>query len=159
MSDQTAAPTSAEAKPAVSDEALLARFHNAKSKPPGSELLGFHMLKVDQANMTIEVEFTAKPDFCNPRGMIQGGFVCAMLDETMSVAGVVASGMTAFMPTLEMKTSFLRSAYPGKLRCVGRVVKWGKAIAFTAGELYDAEGKLLATATATAMPTAFKKPG
>ena len=152
MTEQTASAT-----PPVSDEALLARVQNSRSQPPGSVTLGFHMLKVDQANMTIEVEFTGRPEFCNPRGMIQGGFVCAMLDETMSVAGVIASGMTAFMPTLEMKTSFLRSAYPGKLRCVGRVVKWGRAIAFTSGELYDPEGRLLATATATAMPTPFKK--
>jgi uncharacterized protein (TIGR00369 family) len=64
--------------------------------------------------------------------------------------------MTCVAPTAEMKTSFLRPAMPGALRGVGRVVKWGRTIAFTEGELYDAEGRLLAKATGTAVPTPFK---
>ncbi len=147
---------------AVTDEALLARFQNPKRRPPATETLGFSMLRVDQAKKEIEVAFEGRLEFTNPAGQIQGGFLCAMLDETMSVAGVVASGMTAFLPTLEMKTSFLRPALPGRLVCVGRVVKWGKAIAFLEGELYDDQGRLLAKATSTAMPQPYKsiqKPG
>ena len=90
-------------------------------------------------------------------GQIQGSYLCAMLDECMSVAGMVASGMTSVMPTLEMKTSFLRPALPGSLRGVGRIVKWGKTVAFAEGELYDPEGRLLAKASATALPTPFKR--
>jgi uncharacterized protein (TIGR00369 family) len=81
-----------------------------------------------------------------------------MLDEVMSVACMVASGMTHVAPTLEMKTSFLRPApIGGKLRGVGRVVKWGKTIAFTEGEIFDAEGRLLAKASGTALPTPYAK--
>ncbi len=154
----TDAPSEAsgDPSPVVTDEALLARFQNARSRPPASETMGFSMLRVDQANKEIEVAFEGRQAFTNPAGQIQGGFLCAMLDETMSVAGVVASNMTAFMPTLEMKTSFLRPALPGRLICVGRVVKWGKAIAFLEGELYDDQRRLLAKATSTAMPQPFK---
>jgi uncharacterized protein (TIGR00369 family) len=141
---------------AVTDDALLARFQNARNRPPASDTLGFSMVRVDQAKMEIEVAFEGRRDFTNPAGQIQGGFLCAMLDETMSIAGVVASGMSAFLPTLEMKTSFLRPAMPGRLFCVGRVVKWGRAIAFLQGELYDEQRKLLATATSTAMPQSYK---
>lgn len=140
------------------DAALLARFRNSSNRPKGSETLGFEMVGVSQADMRVDVLFDAREEFCNPMGQIQGGYLCAMLDEVMSVAGVVASGMTAVMPTLEMKTQFLRPAMPGqKLRGVGRVVKWGKTIAFTEGELFDAEGRLLAKATGTAMPTPYAK--
>ncbi|HMP62711.1 MAG TPA: PaaI family thioesterase, partial [Phenylobacterium sp.] len=59
-------------------------------------------------------------------------------------------------PTLEMKTSFLRPAKPGFIKGVCRVVKWGRSVAFTEGELYDPDGKLLAKATGTAIPTPFK---
>jgi uncharacterized protein (TIGR00369 family) len=148
--------TQDDAPERVSDDALLARFKNARSRPPGTETLGFRVVRVDQAKMEIEAEVQGQDAFTNPAGHIQGGFLCAMLDETMSVAGVVASGMQAFLPTLEMKTRFLRPAKPGKLVCVGRVVKWGKAIAFLEGALYDGEGRLLATATSTAMPQPFK---
>jgi len=155
VTDAPAAKTD-DAPAAVTDEALLARFQNAKNRPPASETMGFSILRVDQANKEIEVAFEGRREFTNPAGQIQGGFLCAMLDETMSVAGVVASGMTAFMPTLEMKTSFLRPALPGRLICVGRVVKWGRAIAFLEGEIYDDQRRLLAKATSTAMPQPYK---
>ncbi len=83
---------------------------------------------------------------------IQGGYLCAMLDECMSVACMVASGMTAVAPTLEMKTSFFRPGAPGKIRGVGRVVKWGRQVASPRGELFDPDGRLLAKATARRSP-------
>lgn len=154
---EPASDAAPEAKPGpISDEAMLARFQGARSRPPASETLGFEMVRIDQAALEIEVAFTALPAFCNPMGQVQGGFLMAMLDETMSVAGVVASNMTAFMPTLEQKTSFLRPAFPGRLTCVARVVKWGRSIAFSEASLFDAQGRLLARSTATAMPTPFK---
>ena len=141
----------------LTDEAILARFQAAKNPPKGSQLVGFRMTAVDQASRTVEVAFEASEQFCNPMRQIQGGYLCVMLDECMSVACMVASGMTSVAPTLEMKTSFFRPATPGPMRGVGRVVRWGKTIAFTEGELYDAEGRLVAKATGTAIPTPFER--
>ncbi len=141
----------------LSDEEVLARFQATKNLPKGSELVGFRMLAVNQAERSVEVAFEASERFTNPMRQIQGGFLCVMLDECMSVACLVASGMTCVAPTLEMKTSFLRSARPGPIRGIGRVVKWGRTIAFTEGELYDGDGRLLAKATGTAVPTPFER--
>jgi len=103
------------------------------------------------------VAFEASDQLTNPMKQIQGGYLCAMLDECMSVACMVASGMTSVAPTVEMKTSFFRPALPGPIRGIGRVVRWGKTIAFTEGELKDGEGRILARATGTAMPTPFTR--
>lgn len=147
-----------DAPQVLSDEAILARFRASKNQPSGSQTLGFELLAVRQAEREVEVAFAARADLlCNPMGQVQGGYVCAMLDEAMSVAGMITSGMTHVVPTLEMKTSFLRPALPGSLRAVGRVVKWGRTVCFTEGELYDDEGRLLAKATGTAIPTPFAK--
>ena len=73
------------------------------------------------------------------------------------MACLVASGMTHVAPTAEMKTTFYRPAMPGVLKGIGRVAKWGRTIAFTEGELYDADGRLLAKATGTAVPTPFQR--
>ncbi len=140
----------------LSDEDVLARFLRTKNQPTGSQTLGFRMVGVSQATKSVEVAFDARAELlCNPMKQVQGGYLCAMLDECMSVACMVASGMTCVAPTLEMKTSFLRPAMPGLLKGIGRVLKWGRTIAFTEGEIYDAEGRLLAKATGTAMPTPF----
>jgi uncharacterized protein (TIGR00369 family) len=145
-----------EAPQTLTDEDILARFLRTKNQPTGSQTLGFRMVGVSQADKTVEVAFDAKAELLlNPMKQIQGGYLCAMLDECMSVACMVASGMTSVAPTLEMKTSFFRPAQPGALRGIGRVVRWGRTVAFTEGELYDAEGRLLAKATGTAIPTPF----
>jgi uncharacterized protein (TIGR00369 family) len=141
----------------LSDEAILARFQASRNLPKGSQLVGFRLTAVEQATRTVEVAFDASEQFCNPMRQIQGGYLCVMLDECMSVACMVASGMTSVAPTLEMKTSFFRPATPGPMRGVGRVVRWGKTVAFTEGELYDGEGRLVAKATGTAIPTPFEK--
>lgn len=141
---------------ALSDEAILERFTRTKSQPTGSQTLGFRLVSVSQAERSVEVEFDAKAELLlNPMKQIQGGYLCAMLDECMSVACMVASGMTAVAPTLEMKTTFYRPGAPGKIRGVGKVAKWGRQVAFTEGELFDPEGRTLAKATGTAIPTPF----
>ena len=147
---------SANAAPPLTDEAILQRFLRTKNQPTGSRTLGFRLVSVCQADKSVEVAFDARAELLlNPMKQIQGGYLCAMLDECMSVACMVASGMTHVAPTVEMKTSFFRPGAPGQLRGVGRVVKWGRTIAFTEAELFDAAGRLLAKATGTAVPTPF----
>ena len=142
----------------LTDEAILARFQRTKNQPTGSQTLGFRIVGVSQATKSVEVEFEARAELLlNPMKQIQGGYLCAMLDECMSVACMVASGMTAVAPTLEMKTSFLRPGAPGKIKGIGRVLKWGRQVAFTEGELFDPELRMLAKATGTAIPTPFAK--
>jgi uncharacterized protein (TIGR00369 family) len=149
--------TPAPDAPPLTDDAILQRFQNTRNQPSGSRTLGFRMLSVSQEGRTVEAAFEASAELlANPMKQVQGGYLCAMLDEVMSVACMVASGMTSVAPTAEMKTSFFRPAMPGPLRGVGRVVRWGKTIAFTEGELYDAQDRLVAKATGTAVPTPFK---
>jgi uncharacterized protein (TIGR00369 family) len=149
--------TTVPAPPSLTDEEILQRFLRTKNQPTGSQTLGFRLMSVSQETKSVEVAFEARAErLANPMKQVQGGYLCAMLDECMSVACMVASGMTAVAPTAEMKTSFFRPAMPGPLRGVGRVVRWGRTLAFTEGELYDAEGRLVAKATGTAVPTPFK---
>ena len=44
---------------------------------------------------------------------------------------------------------------PGKIKGVGKVIRWGSRVAFTEGELFDPDGRTLAKATGTAIPTPF----
>lgn len=122
-----------------------------KPPPPAGALLGFRLLEADPEQQRIRIEFQAKPEFVNPVGNIQGGFLAAMLDDTLGPAVVQTLGPNQFAPTLELKVSFLKPAKPGILIGEGRVLKKGRSIAFMSGELRDAEGDIVASATATAM--------
>jgi uncharacterized protein (TIGR00369 family) len=144
-------------KPRISDEAMLARFNNSKKRPPCTETVGMRLTRVDQSNMIARYEFEARQDFANPTGAIQGGFICAMLDEAMSALAIIASNVTMNAPTLEMKVSFLRPLFVGKATAEARILKWGKSTCFIEAELFDPAGQLVAKASATQAPKPFKR--
>ena len=117
---------------------------------PAAKTLSWALLAIDSEAGTITVGFEALPSFTNSLGTVQGGFLAAMLDDTLGPALVATLAADQFAPTVELKVNFLRPARPGRLVGNGRVVHRGGTIAFLEGDLRDADGQLLATATATA---------
>lgn len=116
--------------------------------PPAPALLGWKALSLEPGR--VRVRYTARPEFGNPQGAIQGGFLAAMLDDAMGPALFTTLGVEDFAPTIEMKVSFLRPARPGPLIAEGRVVHQTRSLAFLEGTLATEDGELVATATATA---------
>ena len=146
-----------EEKPRMSDADMLARFQNSKKRPPCSDTLRMRLVEVEQDAKRIRMAFDVSESFANPTGAVQGGFITAMLDEAISTCIIIASNVTMTAPTLEMKTSYLRRLMPGKAFVDARIVKLGRSAAFSEAECFDADGKLVATATATALPMPFKR--
>lgn len=144
-------------KPRISDAEMLARFQNSKKRPPCSDTLGMRLVEVEQDAKRIRMDFDVPGMFSNPTGAIQGGFIAAMMDEAMSTCVIIASNVTMTAPTLEMKTSYLRRLMPGRAHVDARILKLGRAAAFMEAECFDDEGKLVAKATATAIPMPFKR--
>ncbi len=124
--------------------------------PRAATTLGIVFKHIDAAAGTIEVELQGRPEFTNPAGNIQGGFLAAMLDDTMGPALAATLKEGQFAPTLNLNLSFHRPAIVGSLVGKGRVVKRGKDACFLSGELYQ-EGELVASATATAIIRAIPK--
>ena len=125
--------------------------------PPATSMLGFELIAVDPDAGTIEVSFFSAESFLNPVGVIQGGFLAAMLDETLGPALVATLGPDQFAPTADLHIQFLRPAKPGRLIGRGRVVRRGRDLAFMSGELVDESGEVVAVATATATIRDFKR--
>ena len=73
-----------------------------------------------------------------------------MLYDTVGPALLATLQPGQFQATLELKTSFLRPARPGRLHGRGRVVHRHGDLAFLEAELADSDGVVLTTATATA---------
>jgi uncharacterized protein (TIGR00369 family) len=138
-----------------SDAEVLAKFATAKTRPPCSETLSLELISVNQAQGKIRLKMIGLAAWCNPRGALQGGFVTAMLDEAMAVAGIVAGEMAFAVPTLELKTTFLRPCRAGPVEAEGRVVRWGKSAAFLEADLYDSEGRHVARASSTVLPVSL----
>jgi len=118
-------------------------------RPPCAELLGWHILDAAPKDGWIRVGFEGRREFLNPAGFIQGGFLAAMLDDTMGPAMFLHGEGKLFTPTIDMHVSFLAPAKPGPIIGEGQVISAGKSIAFLEGRLTDAAGTLLARATAS----------
>ncbi|WP_444914466.1 PaaI family thioesterase [Microbulbifer sp. TRSA007] len=118
--------------------------------PECAKTLGFELISYSREKMEMKARFFARESFLNPAGTIQGGFLCAMLDDVMGPALVFSLNIGQFAPTLELKTQFVRPAKVGPVEGVGRVVSRGGTVCFLEGELLQ-EGKLIARATATAL--------
>jgi uncharacterized protein (TIGR00369 family) len=88
--------------------------------PPAAALLGWKALELEPGH--VRVRYTARREFGNPQGAIQGGFLAAMLDDAMGPALFTLLGANQFAPTIEINVSFLRPARPGPIIAEGRVV-------------------------------------
>jgi uncharacterized protein (TIGR00369 family) len=117
--------------------------------PAAAATLGWQLVAINPEEGTIEVEFTASDAFLNPAGFIQGGFLAAMLDDTLGPALVAGLSPGDFAPTTDLHVQFLRPARPGRLIGRGRVVRRGRDVGFLAGELLDEDGAIVAVATST----------
>ena len=116
---------------------------------PAAKLLGWKVLEATPDSGRIRVQYEATQDLTNPLGNVQGGFVAAMLDDIVGPSLATTLEKNEFGVTIELKTNFVRPARPGILVGEGRVVHRGGSIAFVEGTLTDADGRLVATATAT----------
>lgn len=118
-------------------------------KPACAETLGWKLVEEDADRGEIRIQFEGRPAFCNPSGVIQGGFLAAMLDDCMGPAVLVKTNGEFFTATIDLGVQFIAPAKCGALFGTGRVISLGKRVGFVSGELRDQDGKLVAVSTAS----------
>jgi uncharacterized protein (TIGR00369 family) len=133
----------------VGEADLLAFLQRRSSAGIGGHL-GHELVEIDAAAGIARAKFKAGRKFLNPLGSVQGGILTAMLDEVMVDAALARLGRDVVIPTLEIKTTYLRAAPAGPLSGEGRVVRAGRSVVFTEGVLFDAGGNEVARASASA---------
>ncbi len=115
--------------------------------PPCAKLLGWQVLDANAAQGWIRIGFDPREDFTNPAGFIQGGFLTAMLDDTMGPAVFTHTEGRLYTASIDMTVQYLAAARPGPLFGEGQVVQLGKTVGFVEARLMDSDGGLVARAT------------
>lgn len=89
--------------------------------------------------------------FLNPAGIVQGGFLSAMMDSAMGASAVLSvKDRRVYVANTEMKSSFLRPVRNGDvLTCTASVLKPGNVVAFLRAQIRDEVGALVSTASST----------
>jgi uncharacterized protein (TIGR00369 family) len=96
-------------------------------------------------------EWVVNPD----KGYTHGGILAALVDLTADWALVSKTGRG--VPTIDLRVDYHRPAMPGDLRAVGKVIKFGSQVSVAEAQIFDADGKLLASGRgvySTAVPKA-----
>jgi uncharacterized protein (TIGR00369 family) len=114
-----------------------------------STTLGFELLELDLKAGTTKVKFNAKAEFLNPMGTIQGGFLAAMLDDTIGMLAMVKMGGKAMVSTIDLGVQYLRPVRIGDVTVCAKIVSTGKNIMFAEAELYDSRNKISTRATSS----------
>jgi uncharacterized protein (TIGR00369 family) len=104
----------------------------------------------------VKARLRPKEHHCGYKGVIHGGIVASILDETMGWAANRA--IQRFCVTGELTIRYIENAPDDReLICVTDVEKSNKRIVFTTGELIDDSGKKYASAKAKFTPLTEEK--
>ena len=89
--------------------------------------------------------------FLNPAGVVQGGFLAALMDSAMGASAVISvAERKVNVANTEIKASFVRAVRPGDvLTCTATVLKAGSVVAFLGARVLDEQQRLVATASST----------
>lgn len=123
--------------------------------PPSGIMLGVANFELDENAKSLTVDFLATPEMLNSGGSIQGGFLTAMLDDVMGPLTLIMTAGEFIATSVDLHTQFHRPAKPGKIRGVARLTKQGANLVFSSAELYNPEGKIIASAIQTGMVFPF----
>jgi uncharacterized protein (TIGR00369 family) len=121
---------------------------DSQPKPDCAALTPFTVEEADFDLGRVVLLFAPQPAFRNHFGNVQGGFAVAMVDVIASVAAYAKTKQ--WLPTIEIKSSFVAPMKLGDCRGEGLVVKAGRQVVFLEAKLWGADGRLAVHATATA---------
>ena len=123
----------------VTQEALQKRLTANKF----NAWMGLEILQLGEE--TIEIGMTWREEMIsNPKARVtHGGILGALVD--VAADFMIAAKTGAPVPTVDMRVDYHRAAGPGDLRAVGRVIRLGSTVSTAAAEVFDADGRLIAS--------------
>lgn len=137
-------------------DGIFWKIRSGEIPPPAAGVtLGMDIVDVDPEAGTIEVAFEATDAFLNPAGTVQGGFLSAMLDDTMGPCMLATLGGGEIAPTVNLNVSFVSPARPGRLVGTARITGRSGGVISAVGTLTQND-KVVATGAATALIRAVR---
>jgi uncharacterized protein (TIGR00369 family) len=117
------------------------------TRGPFHQWLGLQLLALGED--TVEIKACWREDWVvNPdRGNTHGGILAALLD--IAADWALTSRLGRAVPTIDMRVDYHSFALPGDLVAKGRVVKFGKQFSVCESQVFDQDGRLLASGRGT----------
>ena len=98
---------------------------------------------------TAQLSVPIEPHLTNSLGTVHGGVIMSLLDVALCTAARTLHPESVGVITINSSTSFIDAGAGAKLYADARVLKDGRSMSFVEGEAKNADGALVAKATAT----------
>ncbi len=118
-----------------------------EAAPPSARFLGMELVEIDIEQGYVKLTFDPKPELLNFNGVIQGGFLSAMMDDAMGFNAFVHLGMKTGLASIDLHTHFMRPVPMGMVTVEAHVTRAGKSVVFMESKLFDHKGRLAARST------------
>lgn len=127
----------------------MARFRQPQDlRGARGEYLGYHV--VDLADGKSVIEWVPPEQLANPLGIVHGGYVGVIVDDTCGTALVSTLTVVQGFPTVSMHIDYLRGIPIGvACRCEGQVLRKGRQLAVVDATITGPDGRLLTRGSCT----------
>lgn len=120
---------------------------------PYWDLIGLNEIELKDGTSIIELPI--KHEITQRRGTVHGGVLASMIDA--AVGASIRSLSLDSQATVELKINYIRPAMGEKLIGKGTVINKGKTLAVGEAKIFNDDGKIVASGTATYMIFSKKK--
>jgi uncharacterized protein (TIGR00369 family) len=131
----------------MSEELSLEQVQALITRAPYHQWLGIEVVAVHPDGIELKAawreEWVVNPE----RRYTHGGILAALIDLAADYALVGRTGRG--VPTIDMRVDYHAAAMPGDLTVRGKVVKWGSQFSVAEAQIFDQQGKLLASGRGT----------
>jgi uncharacterized protein (TIGR00369 family) len=120
-----------------------------------NEWMGLKIVDLDEEKIVITMTWREEM-ISNPKARVtHGGILGALVDVTADF--MIAAKLGAPVPTVDMRVDYHRAAMPGDLKAVGRIIRIGGTFSTAEAEVFDGDGKLVASGRGLYFSGALKK--
>jgi uncharacterized protein (TIGR00369 family) len=124
------------------------------TRAPFHQWLGLEVIAVRPDSIELKAawreEWVVNPE----RRYTHGGVLAALIDLAADYALVSRTGRG--VPTIDIRVDYHSPAMPGDLTLRGNVIKWGSQFSVAEAQIFDQQGKLLASGRGTYLTAAPK---
>jgi uncharacterized protein (TIGR00369 family) len=131
------------------DPDFAARVRASFARQAAMRLIGARLAVVEPGYTEIEIDY--RDDLTQQKGYVHGGIVGMIADSACGYAAYTLMPATSSLVTVEFKINLLAPAVGVRLRARGEVLKPGRSLSITRGEVLTDRGVRVAVIQETLM--------
>lgn len=114
---------------------------------PFVQLVGLKLTDMRDGEATVNLKM--RDELRQPHGLLHGGATATLIDTAMAFAVVTKLERQEKASTVDLNVYYLRPVVDGEIECTAKIVKTGIRLLTVSAEVFNEEGKLIATALST----------